>query len=280
MNNTLSTAKQKIINADYILIGAGAGFSAAAGLTYSGERFTKHFQAFIERYGISDMYSAAFYPFSTEEEKWAYWAEHIWLNRFAPPALPLYQKLLALVQDKNYFVITTNVESQFAKAGFDPSKIFEVQGNYGELQCAKPCHQQVYDNEMLVQKWRSQQQNCQIPNALIPKCPVCGGKMAMHLRVDHRFVETEQWHTAHDRYREFAQQALQGNTVYLELGVGFNTPTIIRKPFENMVYHNPQGSLIRFNRDYPNGVANNAQKTFAFTQNADELLDYFLQKDK
>ena len=152
----LQQAKQRIEQADFILIGAGAGFSAAAGLTYSGERFTQRFQPFIQRYSMQDMYSAGFYPFETEEEKWAYWAEHIWANRFEPPALPLYQQLFALVKDKNYFVITTNVDSQFAKAGFDLDKLFEVQGNYGELQCAKPCHSQVYDNETLVQKWRSQ----------------------------------------------------------------------------------------------------------------------------
>ena len=168
----LQQAKQRIEQADFIVIGAGAGFSAAAGLTYSGERFTQRFQPFIQRYGMQDMYSAGFYPFETEEEKWAYWAEHIWANRFEPSALPLYQQLFALMKDKNYFVITTNVDSQFAKAGFDPNKLFEVQGNYGELQCAKPCHSQVYDNEILVQKWRSQQKNCQIPTALVPKCPV------------------------------------------------------------------------------------------------------------
>lgn len=190
----LQQAKQRIEQADFIVIGAGAGFSAAAGLTYSGERFTKRFQPFIQRYGMQDMYSAGFYPFETEEEKWAYWAEHIWANRFEPSALPLYQQLFALMKDKNYFVITTNVDSQFAKAGFDPNKLFEVQGNYGELQCAKPCHSQVYDNETLVQKWRSLQKklpnsrrtcaemSCvwrQNGNAFTGRSPLCGnGTMA------------------------------------------------------------------------------------------------------
>lgn len=136
----LQQAKQRIEQADFMVIGASAGFFAAAGLTYSGERFTQRFHPFIQRYGMRDMYSAAFYPLETEEEKWAYWAEHIWANRFEPSALPLYQQLFALMKDKNYFVITTNVDSQFAKAGFDPNKLFEVQGNYGELQCVKPCH--------------------------------------------------------------------------------------------------------------------------------------------
>ena len=274
----LQQAKQRIEQADFIVIGAGAGFSAAAGLTYSGERFTQRFQPFIQRYGMQDMYSAGFYPFETEEEKWAYWAEHIWANRFEPSALPLYQQLFALMKDKNYFVITTNVDSQFAKAGFDPDKLFEVQGNYGELQCAKPCHSQVYDNETLVQKWRSQQKNCQIPTALVPKCPVCGGKMAMHLRIDHRFVETEQWHIAQQRYATFAEQAMQGNTVYLELGIGFNTPSIIRYPFEQMTYRNPQATLIRLNRDHPEGFAETAKQTIALTQDPNAILSHWLQE--
>lgn len=278
--DAVQQAKARLRAADAVLIGAGAGFSAAAGLTYSGERFTRHFQPFIQRYGMTDMYSAAFYPFASEEEKWAYWAEHIWINRFAPPALPLYRQLLAVVQDKPYFVITSNVDGQFAKAGFAPDKLFAVQGDYGQLQCATPCHAQVYDNQAQVRQWRAQQEDCRIPAALVPACPRCGGRMAMHLRVDQRFVQTTAWREAQQRYATFATQALHGHTVYLELGVGFNTPGIIRYPFEQMTFRNTHATLIRLNRDHPVGLAETAARTIALREDPNAVLAQWLQENE
>ncbi|TCP91291.1 NAD-dependent SIR2 family protein deacetylase [Cricetibacter osteomyelitidis] len=269
--------KQKLQQADYLVIGAGAGFSAAAGLTYSGKRFTDNFQPFIARYGMTDMYSAGFYPFPSEEEKWAYWAKHIWVNRFEPKTTALYRQLLALVQDKNYFVITTNADGQFYQAGFDPTRIFRVQGDYSLLQCATACHDELYPNNALVKQWLAHTQDCQIPTALVPKCPVCHGKMAMHLRIDRYFVENADWHTAQRRYSEFLHSAMQGKTVFLELGVGYNTPTIIRYPFEQMTFRNPQATLIRFNRDEPNGFAETAAQTLALTDDPNEILTALLE---
>ena len=270
----LQAVKSALQQADFVLIGAGAGFSAAAGLTYGGKRFAENFQPFIEKYAMRDMYSAGFYPFEKEEQKWGYWAKHVWHNRWRPEALPLYCDLLALVNGKNYFVLTTNVDAQFEKAGFAPDRLFAMQGDYGKLQCAAGCHDTLYDNQTLVQQWLAalDPKTLEIPTALVPKCPECGGKMAMHLRVDRHFVENQDWHAAQARYAAFAEQALHGNTVYLELGVGFNTPAIIRYPFEQMVYRNPNGLLVRLNRDAPEGFAETAGKTVAFTQDPQEII--------
>lgn len=268
----IEQAKRHIDHADHLLIGAGAGFSAAAGLTYGGERFKTHFAPFIERYGMTDMYSAGFYPFDSEEAKWAYWAQHVWVNRFAPKATPLYRQLLDLVKDKNYFVITTNADGQFFESGFAPEKIFRVQGDYRFLQCADACHDTLYDNEAQVGQWRQHTADCKIPRTLVPQCPVCSGKMAMHLRIDRRFVENDAWHDAQRRYVEFARQAMQGNTVFLELGIGYNTPAIIRYPFEQMTCHNPNATLIRLNRDNPKGFKETENQTLAFTEDPNIIL--------
>ena len=241
----------KIIReADTILIGAGAGISSAAGLTYSEERFTSHFHEFIETYGkanMPDMYTAAFYPFPTEEAKWGYWSKHSMVNRFLPPALPLYQQLYELIKEKHYFVLTTNVDHQFHKAGFQPERIFATQGDYGEIQCARGCHPQVYNAEERFHKMDDARHNCLIPRSLVPRCPVCGAHMAMHLRCDRYFVEDENWHTASARYHSFLDTVQGKKIVLLELGVGFNTPGIIKYPFWQMTAENPNATYICIN---------------------------------
>lgn len=274
----LQAVKSALQNAKFILIGAGAGFSAAAGLTYSGSRFTDNFQPFIKKYGMTDMYSAAFYPFTKPEQKWAYRAKHVWHNRWQPDALPLYRELFDLVKDKNYFVLTTNVDAQFEKAGFDPNRLFAMQGDYGKLQCKNACHDTLYSNESLVKQWlvETDEETLEIPTALVPHCPKCGAEMTMHLRVDSHFVENADWHAAQARYANFAEKALHGKSVYLELGVGFNTPAIIRYPFEQMVYHNPNALLVRLNRDYPEGFAETKDKTVAFAEDPNKVLHALL----
>lgn len=239
-----------IREAGTILIGAGAGVSTAAGLTYSGERFTSNFSEFIEKYGsmhMSDMYAAGFYPFPTQETKWGYWSKHSMLNRFLPPALPLYRQIYELVKEKDYFVLTTNVDHQFQKAGFQAERIFATQGDYGNIQCEKGCHPKIYDAKELFCQMDQARDGCRIPSDMVPKCPECGGNMAMHLRCDQYFVEDESWHGAARRYCDFLNRMEKG--VLLELGVGFNTPTIIRFPFEKLARENKNLSLIRLNRD-------------------------------
>jgi SIR2 family protein len=274
----LQAVKSTLQNAKFVLIGAGAGFSAPAGLTYSGSRFTDNFQPFIKKYGMTDMYSAAFYPFTKPEQKWAYWAKHVWHNRWQPDALPLYRELFDLVKDKNYFVLTTNVDAQFEKAGIDPNRLFAMQGDYGKLQCKNACHDTLYSNQSLVKQWLAEtdEKTLEIPTALVPHCPKCGAEMAMHLRVDSHFVENADWHAAQARYANFAEKALHGKSIYLELGVGFNTPAIIRYPFEQMVYHNPNALLVRLNRDYPEGFAETKDKTVAFAEDPNKVLQALL----
>lgn len=248
----IQNAVKLLKEADCVIIGAGAGASTAAGIEYGGERFRKNFQEFITKYGsrdMTDMYAAGFYPFPSEEAKWGYWSKHAMLNRFDPPALPLYKALYDIVKDKEYFVLTTNVDHQFHKAGFAEDRIFATQGDYGEIQCQHGCHPKVYDAEALFRKMNGARKDCLIPSDLVPKCPVCGGKMAMHLRCDNYFVEDEAWHEAADRYAGFLEQNKEKKVVLLELGVGFNTPIIIRLPFEKMVRDHAAYSLIRLNKE-------------------------------
>lgn len=246
----IEQASAQIKETEIILIGAGAGASAAAGLTYSGERFTNHFGEFKEKYGsryMTDMYAAGFYPFPTQEAKWGYWSKHSMINRFLPPAQPLYKQLYEIVKKKDYFVLTTNVDHQFQKAGFEKERIFATQGDYGNIQCEKGCHPKIYDAEDLFRQMDQARQDCLVPSDMVPKCPVCGGDMAMHLRCDQYFVEDENWHKAAGQYGGFLKKMKQKKGVLLELGVGFNTPTIIRFPFEKMVRENKNLSLIRLN---------------------------------
>lgn len=267
----LQQARAALQQADHVIIGGGAGLSAAAGLTYSGERFTEHFAPFIKRYGMQDMYTSSFYPFATDEERWAYWAVHIHVNRYLPPALPLYADLLQIVGNRSYFVITTNVDHQFLKAGFPAERVFAVQGDYGLCQCAKGCHPQVYENEALVHKLLAERTDCTIPTALVPHCTVCGGPMDVNLRKDRFFVQDAAWDAASERYSTFLR-TMRGRVVFLELGVGFNTPDIIRFPFEQMTYDDPQATLIRMNAHHPAGPKENTAKTIAFTEDMAETV--------
>lgn len=274
----LDKAKKAIDEADYVLIGAGAGLSTAAGIEYAGKRFRDNFSEFIEKYGMTDMYSSGFYPFKTSQEKWAYWAKHIELNRYGVGKTKVYQKLLNLVSDKDYFVLTTNVEHQFWINGFDDERIFATQGDYGKLQCSRPCHDRLYDNEELIKQMIAKTVDCKIPSDLVPKCPVCGEEMETNLRCDDKFVEDENWHQMYKRYSEFLEKINDKKVVFLELGVGFNTPAIIRYPFEQMTFENSDATLIRLNKDYADAIPQNKDKTISFDENIEEIFDYWLSR--
>ena len=239
--------RKTLREADAVVVGAGAGLSTAAGFTYSGERFQQHFADFIRQYGFTDMYSAGFYPFPTEEEKWAYWSRHIYYNRYVPAPKPVYDNLLKLLKDKDHFVITTNVDHQFQKAGFDKQRLFYTQGDYGLFQCAKPCHPKTYDNEELVKRMIAEQMDMRIPSELVPKCPVCGGPMAMNLRSDETFVEDEGWHAASKRYEDFIRRHLNGKILFLDLGSGGNTPIVFKIPFIQWTMQNPNAIYATIN---------------------------------
>ncbi len=245
----IQEASKAIKEAEYILIGAGAGLSEAAGLTYGGKRFTDHFPEFISKYGMTDMYSAGFYPFPSEEAKWGYWSKHVYINRIEPPAMPLYQKLKELVEAKKYFVLTTNVDHQFQKADFGEDHIFATQGDYGLIQCMRGCHPKTYDAVEMMTQMEQAREDCLIPSHMVPKCPVCGGPMNMNLRSDQYFVEDEAWHEAESRFGAFLNACQDQKTVLLELGIGFNTPTIVRFPFEKLARERENMTLVRLNLD-------------------------------
>lgn len=252
--------KEKLEQADAVVIGAGAGLSTAAGFIYSGERFDKYFSDFREKYGFSDMYSGGFYDFDTLEEHWAYWSRYVYVNRYMNPPKPLYENIFGLVKDKDYFVLTTNVDHCFQRAGFDKERLFYTQGDFGLFQCSRPCHDKTYDNEEIIKEMVLSQgfeienikyensekagnkdtalvkpQNTQIkltvPSELVPRCPVCGRPMSMNLRADNTFVQDDGWYRAADRYEKFMENHRGQKLLFLELGVGYNTPGIIKYNF-------------------------------------------------
>lgn len=242
--------KNLIKNADCVIIGAGAGLSSSSGIDYSNESFKKNFPELVKSYGMTDMYTSSFYEFNTEEERWSYWAKHINYSFIAPPPLKAYQELLELVKDKNYFVITTNVDGQFIKSGFDKEKVFEVQGSYGKMQCSVGCHKKLYDDTEIVKKMLKSKDNLKVDKTLVPICPVCGRKMDINIRKNSFFVEDDNWVKHNKAYEKFINDNKDKNLVLIELGVGFNTPGIIRFPFERLTYNYKNITLIRINDKY------------------------------
>ena len=255
-SDNIKRLKEALARADAAVIGAGAGLSTSAGFVYSGERFEKYFSDFASRYRFADMYSGGFYPYKTREEFWAYWSRYIWVNRYTDAPKPVYHELFDLIREKDCFVITTNVDHCFQKAGFDKKRLFYTQGDYGLFQCSEPCHDKTYENEDMVramvlsQGWEIGTDNelilpegaplkMTVPTELLPKCPVCGKAMTMNLRSDDKFVEDEGWHRAAERYENFLRTR-GGKMLFLELGVGYNTPGIIKFPFWQMTAKNPE----------------------------------------
>ena len=266
--------KKWIDDADVILIGAGAGLSDAAGIHYSGEKFETDFKDFIKKYGITDLYTSSFYPFKSEEERWAYWAKHIYFSYYEVMHTRLYSKLYDLVKDKDYFVITTNVDGQFINNGFSKDKVFEVQGSYAKLQCSKPCHNKLYDNHGMVKKMlTSIDEDLKIPTELVPKCPVCHENMSVNLRCDDTFVEDDNWHKLNKNYNDFLKNISDKSVLLLEFGVGFNTPGIIRFPFEEMTFLHDNFKLIRFNSEYPMVSREIGDRSISVSDNIEEVID-------
>ena len=231
---------QAIEQSDAVLIGAGAGLSASAGFSYKGERFERYFKDFASKYGFHDMYVGGFFPYPTAEEYWAYWSRYIMVNRYMDAPKPVYQALLSLVQKKDYFVLTTNVDHCFQKAGFDKSRLFYTQGDYGLFQCSAPCCQKTWDNEEVIRRMAEEQKDMRVPTSLIPLCPRCGNPMTINLRSDDTFVQDDGWYQAAGQYRRFLLRHQKGRILYLELGVGYNTPGIIKYPFWKMALQNPE----------------------------------------
>lgn len=255
--------------ADAVVIGAGAGLSTSADFVYAGERFQKYFADFAEKYGFRDMYSGGFYPYSTPEEYWAYWSRYIYINRYMDAPKPVYSRLLELVKDKDYFVITTNVDHCFQKAGFDKKRLFYTQGDYGLFQCSEPCRSETFDNEAAIHQMWEQQRDMRVPSALVPACPHCGKPLTMNLRADDKFVEDAGWHQAAERYSNFLRTRGNTRVLFLELGVGYNTPVIIKYPFWRMTAQNPRATYACIN--YGEAVAPKEIRAQSICVNGDVL---------
>ena len=266
----IESLRQAIKETDRIVIGAGSGLSTAAGLDYAGEDFRREFAPWIERYGITDLYSSSFHPFETSEEYWACWAKHIWFCRYRTGALPLYRQLQRLFPKA--FIVTTNVDAQFELAGFDKENIFATQGDYGRFQPANGDPKITWSNRRWVEQVLPLIDDCRIPSNMIPMTEE-GRPAAMNLRVDDTFVEDEHWHRQAKRYTDFLQEALQGNLLLLEFGIGYNTPGIIRLPFEQMAQRFPKATLVRFNRDNPESYIQDFPRFLSFTEDISDILN-------
>ena len=274
----ITELRSTIETADAVVVGAGAGLSTAAGLTYSGERFERLFGDFIEKYGIRDMYSGGFFPFQTPEEQWAWWSRHIWCNRYEPAPKDTYGKLLRALDGKDFFVITTNVDHQFQLAGFPKERLFYTQGDYGLWQCSEPCHNATYDNYETVKRMVDEQRDMRVPTELVPHCPVCGKPMSMNLRADDSFVEDAGWHAAAKRYRDFLEAHQEGEVLYLELGVGGNTPVIIKYPFWRYTNANPQATYACVNFGEAYAHQSIVDRSILIDADIDKVLEDLLEE--
>lgn len=265
---------------DAIIIGAGSGLSTAAGLTYAGERFEKYFSDFIKKYHLRDMYSAGFYSYESLEEHWAYWSRHIYYNRYINSPKDTYQKLLELVKDKDYFVLTTNVDHQFQRAGFDSKRLFYTQGGYGLWQCSVPCHQETYDNEEIVREMIEKQKDMKVPTELVPRCPHCHAPLTMNLRCDNTFVQDEGWYQAYNRYEDFLRRHENCKVLYLELGVGGNTPAIIKYPFWKYTSQNKNAIYACINYEDISCPIEINKRSLLIKEDIDQVINNLLKEGK
>ena len=272
----VNALRAAIGEADAVVVGAGAGFSTAAGFVYSGERFERWLGDFGRAYGFSDMYSGGFYPFPTPEERWAYWSRFIWCNRYEDAPKDTYGKLVRLLEGKDSFAITTNVDHCFQKAGWSKARLFYTQGDYGLWQCSVPCHNSTYDNYEQVKAMIEQQSDLRVPSELVPRCPRCGEPMSMNLRADDTFVEDAGWHEAAARYQRYIEDHAKGRVLYLELGVGGNTPAIIKFPFWRLVAQNPEATYACVNYGEAYAPEQLADRSILIDADIDQVLDELL----
>jgi NAD-dependent SIR2 family protein deacetylase len=266
----ISFLRHAVQEADHIIIGAGSGLTTAAGIDYAGDDFRREFAPWIERYGFTDLYTSSFYPFETPEEYWAYWAKHIWFSRYRTGATELYKTLLHRFPEE--LIVTTNVDAQFELAGFPTERIFATQGDYRWFQPASGSPKTLVDNREWVFRVLPLIHDCHIPTEMIPTMPD-GSPASLNLRIDDTFVEDFHWHQQARRYTDFVHRASQDNLLLLEFGIGYNTPGIIRLPFEQMAQRFPHTTLIRFNRDNPEPYIEDMPRFTAFTEDIATVIN-------
>ena len=277
MNDKLELIKKlklSIEKSDYILIGAGAGLSVSAGFSYDGERFDKYFSEYKDRYGLTDMYSAGFYNYPTLEDFWGYFSLLVYVNRYDIPADETHLNLLEIIKNKNYFVITTNVDGRFEEAKFDKEKLFKVQGDYSLFQCSLPCKQETFYNEKEIREMVKSRKDLKIPKELIPKCPHCGRNMSMNLRCDNTFVQDDNWHYSMDKYKKFLDESKNKNVLFLELGVGYNTPAIIKYSFWDMALKNENSIYASVNLNDSYAPDNLKERSICINDDIHKVLEY------
>ncbi len=270
--NEIERLRSAFEKADAVIVGSGSGLSASAGYDFGGERLKRHFSDFVEKYGMTDMYTGCFADFESNEERWAYWSRWAWINRYEPIPKDTHKKLLELLSPKDYFVLTTNIDHTFQRADFPKEKLCYTQGDFGLFQCSKPCHNATYDNYEILKKMVVKEQNMRIPPELIPHCPKCGREMDFNLFWDDTFVRDEGWHTAHDRYEEYLSQHTSDNVLYLELGVGFNSPGVIKFPFWNMAAQNPHAVFASVNLTSPCYPAALKERSIVISADIDSVI--------
>ena len=271
-NKLIQKLKEEIENSEYILIGAGAGLSTSAGFLYDGKRFEDNFKDYIKKYGFTDMYSAGFYNFPTLEEYWAYFSLYVYINRYDIEENETYLNLYNIVKNKNYFVITTNVDGRFADSKFDKDKIFAVQGDFSLFQCSKPCRQETFYNEKYIREMIKYKKEMKIPTELIPKCPYCGRNMSMNLRAGDTFVQDKNWDKQKSKYENFLKNSDNSKILFLELGVGFNTPSIIKYNFWRMTLNNKKSVYASINLGECYGASDIEERSICIDADISEVL--------
>lgn len=264
--------KKAFCEADAILVGAGSGLSAAAGYRFDGPRLQAHFADFVEKYGMADMYTGCFARFESREERWAYWSRWAWINRYEPIPKDTLSVLRALLDGRDYFVLTTNIDHTFQRAGYPKDRLCYTQGDFGLFQCAVPCHENTYDNKDVLEQMVKQEKDGKVPTALIPHCPRCGAEMDFNLYWDDRFVRDEGWHIAHDRYLDYVDAHRSGKVLFLELGVGYNSPGVIKYPFWRFTMQNPQAIFASVNRDQPSYPEEIADRAIVISADLDKTI--------
>ncbi|MGN0203317.1 MAG: SIR2 family NAD-dependent protein deacylase [Coprococcus sp.] len=272
--------KKIMCEADAVIVGAGAGMSTSAGYDFGGKRLEKYFGDFVKKYGMTDMYSGCFADFETREERWAYWSRWAWINRYEAIPKDTHRKLLQLLKNKDYFVLTTNIDHTFQRSGFPKEKLCYTQGDFGLFQCSGPCHTDTYDNRDILQKMILQEKNMRVPAELIPYCPKCGREMDFNLFWDDTFVRDKGWHTAHERYLKYLDAHKKGRILYLELGVGFNSPGVIKIPFWNMVMENQDAVFVSVNLTLPCYPEALKERSIVIQADIDQVITELLSDDK